>query len=112
VGQLTVLGPNLHPLHPGLDGPSETWWSSAIIEVALEEGRPAGLRLTPVELGRNVGPDATLRRPVGKERYTDGRPLIAEGENAKAVLDRFSRLSKPLGTELKIEGNTAWIACI
>lgn len=111
VDRLTTLGPNLHPLHPGLDGPSETWWSSAIIEVMLENGCPAGLRLTPVELGRDVGPDAKLRRASGAGNYTDGRPLIADGDNARAVLERLARLSRPLGTELQIEGNVGWVRC-
>ncbi len=112
VDRLPTLGPNLRPLHPGLDGPSETWWSSAVIEVELAHGKPSALRLTPVELGREVSADAPVTRPVGRQRYTDGRPVLARGESARAVLERFARLSRPLGTLLNIEGDIGRISCV
>jgi len=111
VERLQTLRPNLHPLHPGLDRPSDIWWSSAVIEIRLENGVPAEVVLTPVELGRDVEKTAQLTRPVGRGRSTDGRPFLAEGKNAEAVLERFQRLSQPFNTEIRIEGTKGRIAC-
>ena len=111
--RLPQLGPDLHPLHPGLDGPSETWWSSALIEIEIVAGKPVELRLLPVDLGRDVTADATLRRPVGKgdAPLTDGRPVLADAEQANRILSRFERLSSPLGTTISREGTVGIIRC-
>jgi poly-gamma-glutamate synthesis protein (capsule biosynthesis protein) len=55
------------------------------------------IRLHPVDLG--------FQRPL----YQQGRPLLAEGEVAERVLERFQRRSQPFGTEIKIEGNLGLI---
>ncbi|MGB3335822.1 MAG: CapA family protein [Devosia sp.] len=113
IERLPVLGPDLHPLHPGLDGPSETWWSSAIIEIEMEDGEPAQIRLVPVDLGRAVTADAALTRPVGRQTapLTDGRPVLADDAQAGRILDRFERLSKPLGTHMRREAGVGVIDC-
>ena len=76
--RLPQLGPDLHPLHPGLDGPSETWWSSALIEIEIAAGKPVELRSAPGRSrpGRDGG-----RRLTPSSRQgpcpADGRPPCA-----------------------------------
>jgi hypothetical protein len=36
--------------------------------------------------------------------------MLAEADLARAALERFTRLSAPLGTQLRIDGNTGVIA--
>jgi hypothetical protein len=69
--------------------------------------------LLPVDLGRDVTADATLRRPVGKgdAPLTDGRPVLADAEQANRILSRFERLSSPLGTTISREGTVGIIRC-
>ena len=57
--------------------------------------------------------DATLRRPVGKGHapLTDGRPVLADAEQANRILSRFERLSAPLGTTISREGTVGIIRC-
>lgn len=105
VDELPTLTPDLHPLHPGLDGPSETWWSSAIIKVGFAGGRLTQVTLHPVELGREVDKEAKITRPTGKSAehpLTEGRPLIADQLNGARVLDRLQRLSTDFGTVVQI----------
>ena len=104
VTQLPTLHPALHPLHPGLDTPSETWWSSCVIQVEMEGDRLSKLLLHPVEMGRESTRDATLQRSAGSAEHllTEGRPVLAKAEDAVRILDRFRRLSQPFGTEVVI----------
>ncbi|MEV7038405.1 CapA family protein [Amycolatopsis sp. NPDC051061] len=110
IERLSTLTPAAHPLHPGLDQGSETWWSSAVLDLELDGGELQSIRLNPVELGRPVGRKA-VRRPVGhgERPLTDGRPFTAYGEDAEAILDRYKRLSADFGTSMVIEGETGVI---
>ena len=100
VDRLGTLTPEAHPLHPGLDGPSRNWWSSAVIKLELTEGKLTGLTLHPVEMGREVSAEAPIRRRTGKGSHalTEGRPLLAGKADAERVIERYQRLSQPLGT--------------
>jgi poly-gamma-glutamate capsule biosynthesis protein CapA/YwtB (metallophosphatase superfamily) len=105
VDQLPTLTPELYPLHPGLDGPSETWWSSAVIKVNFRDGRLSGVTLHPVEMGREVAKEAKIGRQTGKSPehpLTEGRPLLADRVNGARVLDRLQRLSAEFGTTVEI----------
>jgi poly-gamma-glutamate synthesis protein (capsule biosynthesis protein) len=104
VNRLPMLHSALHPLHPGLDVPSDTWWSSCVIQAEMKDDRLARLMLYPVEMGRESNKEATLRRSTGNGAHplTEGRPLLAKGEDAIRILDRFRRLSEPLGTTIDI----------
>jgi poly-gamma-glutamate capsule biosynthesis protein CapA/YwtB (metallophosphatase superfamily) len=107
VDALSTLTPDLWPLHPGLDGPSETWWSSAIIDVQLTDGRLTGITLHPVELGREVSKEAKITRQTGKSAahpLTEGRPLVADQNNGALVLERYQRLSAEYGTPIEVDG--------
>nr|WP_274636530.1 CapA family protein [Microbacterium bovistercoris] len=111
IDRLTTLTPAAHPLHPGLTAGNATWWSSAVLNFRFDSGKLSEIELTPVELGRDVSREAPLHRPVGggETKLTDGRPYIAEGANAVAILERYQRLSSDLGTELTIEGGVGRI---
>lgn len=107
VDKLSTLTPDLHPLHPGLDSPSETWWSSAVIDVGLTDGRLTDITLHPVELGREVSKEAKITRPTGKsteQPLTDGRPMVADQINGSRVLDRYRQLSAEYDTTIEIDG--------
>jgi hypothetical protein len=107
VDALATLTPDRQPLRPGLDGPSETWWSSAVINVQLTDGRLTGVTLHPVELGREVSKEAKITRQTGKSvehPLTDGRPLIADQNNGARVLERYQRLSAEYDTPIEIDG--------
>jgi poly-gamma-glutamate synthesis protein (capsule biosynthesis protein) len=41
----------------------------------------------------------------GKPRWQQGRPVLADGEVAQEILERYQRLSKPFGTNVSIDGN-------
>ena len=51
------------------------------------------LELLPIDLG------------YGKERSQRGRPVLASGQVAKQVLERFQSLSEPFGTKITIDGD-------
>lgn len=104
VDRLPTLTPAAHPLHPGLDTGSETWWSSAVAVLELRGRHLARIRLHPVELGREVTAEAKLTRPTGRDPHprTEGRPLLADRENGERVLARLQRLSAAYGTAIDI----------
>lgn len=105
VDRLPTLHPALHPLHPGLDTPSDTWWSSCVLKLEMKDRKLSKLLLHPVDMGRDSNKEATLRRRTGNGHHplTEGRPMLAKGEDAVRILDRYRRLSKPFGTEIRIE---------
>ena len=73
-------------------------WESALAMTKWNKGHEfTEIRLNPLDLG------------YGKPRYQRGRPLFAEGDVACEIMDRFERLSKPLGTKIEREGNVGVI---
>jgi poly-gamma-glutamate synthesis protein (capsule biosynthesis protein) len=62
-----------------------------------EDGELVEVRLYPIELGYD-GPDSRL-----------GIPRLATGEVAQSILQRIQRLSRDLGTEVRIEGDVGVI---
>jgi poly-gamma-glutamate capsule biosynthesis protein CapA/YwtB (metallophosphatase superfamily) len=64
---------------------------SAVAEVKFRGGRLAEIRLHPVDLG--------LGTP---ERRRAGRPMLAQGETARAIIERFTRLSAKYGTQVEL----------
>lgn len=106
VERLPTLRPSDHPLHPGVGRISQTWWSSALIQMDIDSaGEVQEIRLHPVELGRDQDEVTTLRRRTGKgeQPLTEGRPVLARGANAERILARIVRLSEELGTKVTIE---------
>ena len=66
-------------------------WQSAIATATYEGRALKEVRLHPIDLG--------FKRPRGQR----GRPVLADSEVARSVLERFQRLSKGYGTDVKIK---------
>jgi poly-gamma-glutamate capsule biosynthesis protein CapA/YwtB (metallophosphatase superfamily) len=108
--RLPTLHPSDHPLHPGLDSHSETWWSAALMTLEMQGGAFRQMRLVPVEMGRTAREGTITRRTgQGEHALTEGRPLVATGETAERTLDRIRRLSKNYGTEMTVDGEVGLI---
>lgn len=67
------------------------YWESVVPVLEWEGRELRGIELLPITLGWK---DARHRR---------GRPRLAEGEEARTILDRFAALSKPFGTTVDVE---------
>lgn len=102
-------GPNLHPGTGGGDG---TWWTAPLYQFSIRGGRVAEIRLHPMEFGWDVsGAEPVRTRTVGSgtqptgvtHPLTDGRPFMASGANAGAILDRLKRVYAEYGTTVEIE---------
>ncbi len=76
------------------------YWHGVLAEVAFEAGKLAAVLLHPLDLGH------------GRPRASRGRPLIARGPVAAAVLDRVQRLSARHGTDIAIEGETGVVRVV
>ena len=109
--RLPTLTPAAYPLHPGLDTPSDTWWSSAVITLQMDDRQIKGLTLHPVEMGRETTKQAKQTRSVGhgKHLLTDGRPMLAKGEDADRILERIKRLSAEYGTNIDIRDGVGYL---
>jgi len=70
------------------------YWQSVVASCQFEGWALKSVRLHPVDLG------------FGTPRAQRGRPALAQGETAQAILRRMARLSARYGTELAIEGDT------
>jgi poly-gamma-glutamate capsule biosynthesis protein CapA/YwtB (metallophosphatase superfamily) len=108
MNQLSTLNPSDEPLHPGLDRPSETWWSSALIEAEFNsDGHVQSMTLYPVEMGREVSMDVKVTHGTGhgRTKHAEGRPRIATGQNARRILERLRDLSEQYGTVIEIDGD-------
>lgn len=80
-----------HPASPG-------FWQNIIATCRFEGGAPRELLVHPIDQGH------------GRPRSQRGRPVLARGEVADAVLSRVQRLSNRYGTDMKIDGGVGKIA--
>ena len=69
------------------------FYRSAVTECRFADHQLKEIWIHPVDLG--------FGRPIGQR----GRPLLAGDEVAQQVLSWLQRLSKPFGTDIRIEGN-------
>jgi len=77
-------------------------WQSVIAECRFVGGRLRDMTLTPIQLNsEGVGGQADLA--------TRGRPSIARGAAARAILESIAELSRQFGTAVVIAGETALI---
>jgi len=76
---------------------SPEYWHGLVAVAEFKAGRLAALRLHPLDLGH------------GLSRAQRGRPVLARGKVAEAILNRFRRLSTRYGTTVALEGETAVI---
>ena len=60
-------------------------------ELTYEGGKLTGIELIPITLGWK------------EARHLRGRPRLAEGDEARGILQRFADLSKPFGTVVDVE---------
>jgi poly-gamma-glutamate synthesis protein (capsule biosynthesis protein) len=65
--------------------------------VKFEGGKLKEIRIYPVDVG------------YGRPRWQQGRPMLAEGDVAQEILQRYQRLSKPFGTQVAIEGDLGYV---
>ncbi len=72
-------------------------WQSGMHRVKFEGGKLKEICIHPVDVG------------YGKPRWQQGRPMLAEGEVAQEILERYRRLSKPFGTQVQIEGGLGYV---
>lgn len=73
------------------------YWESVVPLVRFANGELQEIRLYPVMLG------------YGLDRPQRGRPLLARGALARAILQRAQRLSEPFGTRIVQDGETGVI---
>lgn len=73
------------------------YWHGIAAVAEFRERRLAALRLHPLDLGH------------GTSRAQRGRPVLARGDVAKAILDRVRRMSARYNTTLESEGDSAAI---
>ncbi len=65
------------------------FWESAVAICRFEDRRLSAVELYPIEMG------------FGRPRSQRGRPLLAEAEQGKPILDRIVRLSAAYGTQVE-----------
>lgn len=74
------------------------YWESVVPVLTYETGTLKGIELMPISLGWK------------EARHKRGRPRLAEGEEGRAILERFAGLSKPFGTTVEIGTQSATVA--
>ncbi len=67
------------------------YWESVVARCEFKRESLHAITLHPIDMGH------------GKKRSQRGRPLLASTEVSRRALDRIKRLSKPLGTDIRIE---------
>ena len=68
-------------------------WYSAVVDGEFVDGRVAAVRFRPLVLAMD-----------GEAR---GAPYLAQGGEASAVLGRLAEVSRPYGTEIRVDGEVA-----
>jgi hypothetical protein len=71
---------------------SPEYWHGVVAACDFRAGKLARLDLHPLDLGH------------GTTRAQRGRPVLAEGKTAAAILARVKRLSERYGTALALDG--------
>lgn len=76
----------------------QRYWESVVPVLTYEAGALQGIELIPISLGWK------------EARHKRGRPRLAEGEEGRAILERFAALSRPFGTTVEIGAQSASVA--
>lgn len=74
------------------------YWESVAPILTYEGNVLKDIELLPVSLGWK------------ESRHRRGRPRLAEGDEARSILDRFAALSRPFGTTIELDGEMATVA--
>ena len=69
------------------------YWESVVARIDFKDGKLYKIRLFPITLLH------------GKPRGIRGRPMIADPEHGKNIIEKLAKLSKIFGTEIKYEDN-------
>ncbi len=67
------------------------FWEAVVAECEYSDNKLKQVKLHPVDMG------------FGRSRPQRGRPLLADGELGRKILERVARLSEPFGTKVEIE---------
>jgi len=77
-------------------GYAEDRWVKAVVATfTLQDGELAELKLHPV--------DSSAGEPSGTFVNRGVRPLMARGEEARRIIERYGKLSEPFNTEIEFE---------
>lgn len=101
---------NVPPALTYIDEP--TAWETAVANVEFQGGKLRSVTLRPVVLN-NIGdgqPDVHSEYTNNQFLDTRGLPSAATGARAKYILARMSEFSKPFGTTISLDGDTATIS--
>lgn len=74
------------------------YWRSVLPVCRWEAGKLREVRLHPLDLG--------FRKPWGAR----GRPMLAEGDVSREVLEKLGELSRPFGTEVRMKDGVGVIS--
>ncbi len=69
------------------------YWEAVVSRFSLDPNGVSDFELHPITLG------------MEKPRSQRGRPILAEGENAKRILERLQKMSLQFNTRIKIENS-------
>jgi poly-gamma-glutamate synthesis protein (capsule biosynthesis protein) len=84
-------------------------WESVVAHLNFEDGQLSDIQFQPIamnKIGKGL-PNPHDQFDVNEYHRTRGLPKAATGKQAIYLLERFVALSKPYGTRIKIEGETA-----
>jgi poly-gamma-glutamate synthesis protein (capsule biosynthesis protein) len=77
-------------------GYAEDRWVKAVVATfTLQDGELTELKLHPI--------DASTGEPPGTFVHRGVRPLMAEGEEARRIIERYGKLSEPFDTEIEFK---------
>lgn len=83
---------NKNSSYGGFPGRAD-FWESVIAEPEFVDGSLTEIRLHPIELG------------FGKPRPQRGRPLPADQETGRRIIEMLAELSEPFGTTIRYDSN-------
>jgi poly-gamma-glutamate capsule biosynthesis protein CapA/YwtB (metallophosphatase superfamily) len=98
---------NVPPVLTYIDEPMA--WESVIAQVEFAHGKLRSVTFRPVALN-TIGagqPDAHSEYTNNQFLDTRGLPQPAAGAKGRYILERLARLSRPFGTRIQIEGDSA-----
>jgi len=76
-------------------------WESILVDCHFQNTRLSSLALYPLALSEGF---------LGDRFYqTRGVPRLAEGEKGQSILERFARMSRTFGVDMRIVGNSAHV---
>jgi poly-gamma-glutamate capsule biosynthesis protein CapA/YwtB (metallophosphatase superfamily) len=98
---------NVPPVLTYIDEPMA--WESVIASVEFAHGKLRSVTFHPVVLN-NIGagqPDVHSEYTNNQFLDTRGLPQAASGAKARYILERLARLSRPFGTRIELQGESA-----